>query len=133
MKQTIGSLTFLVEDYDEAIDYFTNKLQFDLIEDTRLSETKRWVVVSPKGTGGTSLLLAKASTEEQEKAIGNQTGGRVAFFLYTDDFNRDYEKMKSAGVNFLELPREESFGWVVIFQDLYGHKWDFIQLFKQVE
>ena len=130
MKQQIGSVTFLVKDYDEAIEYFVNKLQFDLIEDSQLNETKRWVVVSPKGSIGTSLLLAKATTEEQERSVGNQTGGRVAFFLHTDNFNRDYERMMSKGVNFLESPREEKFGRVVIFQDLYGNKWDFIQFFQ---
>ncbi|MFA7227853.1 MAG: VOC family protein [Melioribacteraceae bacterium] len=127
MKQAIGSVTFLVKDYNEAIDYFTNKLQFELIEDSPLSETKRWVLVSPKGGGGTSLLLAKASTAEQEKSVGSQTGGRVAFFLHTDNFDRDYEKMRESGVNFLENPREEKYGKVVIFQDLYGNRWDFIQ------
>ncbi|MHB9039575.1 MAG: VOC family protein [Melioribacteraceae bacterium] len=130
MKQQIGSVTFLVKDYDEAIEYFVNKLQFDLIEDSQLNETKRWVVVSPKGSSGTSLLLAKAATEEQERSVGNQTGGRVAFFLHTDNFNRDYERMMNIGVNFLENPREEKFGRVVIFQDLYGNKWDFIQFFQ---
>ena len=130
MKQQIGSVTFLVKDYDEAIEYFINKLQFDLIEDSQLNETKRWVVVSPKGSIGTSLLLAKATTEEQERSVGNQTGGRVAFFLHTDNFNRDYERMMSKGVNFLESPREEKFGRVVIFQDLYGNKWDFIQFLQ---
>jgi catechol 2,3-dioxygenase-like lactoylglutathione lyase family enzyme len=130
MKQTIGSVTFLVKDYDEAIEYFTKKLQFDLNEDTQLSESKRWVLVSPKGSSGTSLLLAKASNEEQKKSIGNQTGGRVAFFLYTDDFERDYLFMKTAGVNFLEEPRKELYGMVAIFQDLYGNKWDFIQHYK---
>ena len=127
MKQQIGSVTFLVKDYDEAIEFFVNKLQFDLIEDSQLNETKRWVVVSPKGSSGTSLLLAKAATEEQERSVGNQTGGRVAFFLHTDNFNRDYERMMGKGVNFLESPREEKFGKVVIFQDLYGNKWDFIE------
>ena len=130
MKQQIGSVTFLVKDYDEAIEFFVNKLQFDLIEDSQLNETKRWVVVSPKGSSGTSLLLAKATTEEQERSVGNQTGGRVAFFLHTDNFNRDYERMMGKGVNFLESPREEKFGKVVIFQDLYGNKWDFIEFFQ---
>ena len=130
MKQQIGSVTFLVKDYDDAIEFFVNKLQFDLIEDSQLNETKRWVVVSPKGCSGTSLLLAKAATEEQERSVGNQTGGRVAFFLHTDNFNRDYERMMNIGVNFLENPREEKFGRVVIFQDLYGNKWDFIQFFQ---
>ena len=130
MKQQIGSVTFLVKDYDEAIEFFVNKLQFDLIEDSQLNETKRWVVVSPKGSSGTSLLLAKAATEEQERSVGNQTGGRVAFFLHTDNFNRDYDRMMDKGVNFLESPREEKFGKVVIFQDLYGNKWDFIEFFQ---
>ena len=130
MKQSIGSVTFLVKDYNKAIEYFTNKLQFDLIEDFQLSESKRWVLVSPKGSEGACLLLAKASNEEQEKLVGNQTGGRVAFFLYTDDFERDYLKMKNLNVNFLEKPREESYGKVVVFHDLYGNKWDFIERHK---
>jgi catechol 2,3-dioxygenase-like lactoylglutathione lyase family enzyme len=129
MHQSIGSVTFLVKDYDEAIDYFTNKLKFDLIEDKQLSEAKRWVVAAPKGGSGSSLLLAKASTEEQLRSVGNQTGGRVAFFLNTDNFKRDYRRMKESGINFLESPREEAYGIVAIFQDLYGNKWDFIQYY----
>lgn len=129
MKQSISLVTFLVKDYEEAIDYLTGKLQFDLIEDKQLSETKRWVVAAPKGGSGSSLLLAKASTEEQMRSVGNQTGGRVAFFLHTDNFKRDYQRMKESGINFLESPREEVYGMVAIFQDLYGNKWDFIQYY----
>ena len=128
MKQSIGTVTFLVKDYDEAIEYFTEKLQFNLIENTKLSESKRWVLVAPRGGAESKLLLAKASDEEQQKQVGNQTGGRVAFFLHTDDFERDYKIMKSRGVEFIEEPRIESYGKVVLFKDLYGNKWDFLQL-----
>lgn len=126
MKQTIGYVTYLVNDYDEAIEYFTKKLRFELNEDTIINETKRWVRVAPPGAE-TGLLLAKASTEEQKRNVGNQTGGRVAFFLYTDNFDRDYEKMKLSGIEFTEEPRSEVYGKVIVFKDLYGNKWDFIQ------
>ena len=128
MKQSLGHITFLVKDYDEAIEYFTQKLGFNLTEDTKRSESKRWVLVSPKGGTESNLLLAKANTETQIKQVGNQAGGRVAFFLHTDNFEDDYNFMKSRGVEFIEEPRIESYGKVVVFKDLYGNKWDFIQL-----
>lgn len=127
MKQYIAMMTYLVNDYDEAIKYFTEKLKFVLVEDTDRGNGKRWVRVTPQGSDGFCLLLAKATTEEQIKAVGNQTGGRVAFFIYTDDFWRDYTFMKENGIDFTEEPREEEFGTVVVFKDLYGNKWDFIE------
>lgn len=126
MEQQLGQVVVLVSDYDEAIAYFTSKLNFELIEDSPLGN-KRWVVVRPKGTQSASLLLARAKNTEQESRVGNQTGGRVAFFLYTDDFWRDYAMMKSSGVDFIDEPRDEDYGTVIVFRDLYGNKWDFIQ------
>jgi catechol 2,3-dioxygenase-like lactoylglutathione lyase family enzyme len=128
MKQTIGAISLLVRDYDEAISFYIGKLGFILIEDSDLGGGKRWVMVAPPGSGGTRLLLAKAVTTEQESRIGNQTGGRVFLFLHTDDFQRDYEAMKANGVQFLEEPRHESYGTVVVFEDLYGNKWDLLEL-----
>jgi catechol 2,3-dioxygenase-like lactoylglutathione lyase family enzyme len=128
LPQMIGHVTFLVRDYDEAIAYFTGALGFDLVEDTAQSEVKRWVLVRPPGSGGTCLLLAKASTPEQKARVGDQTGGRVAFFLHTDDFWRDYRAMQARGVRFEEEPREEAYGIVAVFQDLYGNRWDLLQL-----
>lgn len=119
-------VTIVVDDYDTAIAHYRDDLGFRLIEDTIMSATKRWVVVSP-GEGGASVLLAKAATPEQAAAVGNQTGGRVAFFLYTDDFDRDHARMSAAGVNFLESPRHEDYGKVAVFADKYGNKWDFIE------
>ena len=128
MRQSIGAITLLVREYDEAIDYFTGPLGFDLIEDARLSPDKRWVRVMPKGGVGTALLLARAATADQEAQIGNQAGGRVLLFLKTDDFWRDYEAMRARGVAFQELPRDEPYGTVAVFQDLYGNRWDLLQL-----
>lgn len=128
MKQSLNSVTYLVREYDEAIEFLTTKLQFDLIADTALNEEKRWVLVRPRGENGTSLLLAKAATPEQEKFIGNQTGGRVFLFLHTDDFERDYKSMLSRGVEFLEEPRHEDYGTVAVFKDLYGNKWDLLEM-----
>jgi catechol 2,3-dioxygenase-like lactoylglutathione lyase family enzyme len=122
----IPYITLLVRDYDEAIRFFTQALRFDLLEDTVMSPDKRWVVVAPS-SGGCGLLLAKATTPEQQARVGDQTGGRVFMFLHTDDFRRDYSHMKAHGVTFTEAPREEEYGTVVVFQDLYGNKWDFIQ------
>ncbi|MBN8582898.1 MAG: VOC family protein [Anaerolineae bacterium] len=122
----ITHLTYLVRDYDEAIQYFLNTLQFELVEDTRLDETKRWVLVRPRG-GTTSLLLAQAASPEQAAAIGNQSGGRVFLFLHSDDFWRDYNLMRSLKVEFMEDPREEVYGTVAVFKDLYGNKWDLLQ------
>jgi len=127
MKHHLAHITFLVKEYDEAISYFVDKLQFELLEDTDMGNGKRWVVVSPKGSNGCSLLLAKATTPEQVERIGSQTGGRVAFFLHTDNFGRDYNHMKLHGVEFTEEPRYEVYGTVVVFKDLYGNKWDFIE------
>lgn len=127
MNQRIVQLTLVVRDYDEAIRFYTNTLGFDLIEDTPLSDTKRWVVVKPKGEGGCALLLAKASGEGQEKAIGAQTGGRVFLFLHTDDFWRDYKAFVARNVKFVRQPVEEAYGTVGVFEDLYGNLWDMIQ------
>ena len=128
MSQCINALTLLVNDYDEAIDFYTAKLNFQLIEDTRLSDEKRWVLIAPRGAKETRLLLAKAANAEQSKHVGNQTGGRVFLFLQTLDFWNDYQSMKEKGVVFCETPREESYATVVVFQDLYGNKWDLLQL-----
>lgn len=127
MSQNIAHVAILVEDYDQAIEYYTKKLNFDLIEDTDLGNEKRWVLVAPEGASGTSLLLARAVNSQQEFFIGNQSGNRVFLFLQTTDFWNDYEKMKSKGVNFIEDPREEPYGLVVVFKDIYGNKWDFLQ------
>lgn len=126
MKQFLAHLTYLVRDYDEAIHFFTKAMQFELLEDTPLDEKKRWVLVRPRG-GQTALLLAKADSPEQAAAFGNQTGGRVFLFLHTDDFWRDYRYMKSQGVQFMEDPRQEVYGTVAVFSDLYGNKWDLLQ------
>ena len=126
MKQQLGQISLLVRDYDEAINYYTQVLGFELLEDTQLSETKRWVRVSPPGSS-CHLLLAKAANEAQEKQIGMQAGGRVMFFLYTDDFYRDYENYISKGVEFIREPAKEEFGIVSVFKDLYGNLWDLIQ------
>jgi catechol 2,3-dioxygenase-like lactoylglutathione lyase family enzyme len=126
--QRIGALTYIVRDYDEAIEFFTQRLQFDLLEDTRLDEGKRWVLVAPHGQDGTALLIAKAATPKQESAIGNQTGGRVFLFLHTDDFWHDYNEMRSHGVRFTEAPRTETYGTVAVFIDLYNNKWDLLEL-----
>ncbi|OSQ45656.1 VOC family protein [Thalassospira alkalitolerans] len=124
----IGLVTLVVTDYDDAIDFYVNKVGFDLIEDSDMGDGKRWVVISPKGAVETRLLLAKASGEPQTSAIGNQTGGRVGFFLNTDDLARDHRRMKTAGVVFLEEPRYEPYGIVAVFADLYGNKWDLLEL-----
>jgi catechol 2,3-dioxygenase-like lactoylglutathione lyase family enzyme len=128
MKQVLGYVTFVVREYDEAIAFFTQALGFALIEDTDLGQGKRWVLVAPKGSQGTSLLLARAVNPEQVRHVGNQTGGRVFLFLHTDDFWRDYGVMKERGVKFQETPREEAYGTVAVFEDLYGNKWDLLQL-----
>jgi catechol 2,3-dioxygenase-like lactoylglutathione lyase family enzyme len=122
----IGHIALVVAEYDEAIAYFTRVLDFDLIEDTDLGGGKRWVLVAPKG-GGVQLLLARAASPDQASRIGNQTGGRVFLFLHTDDVRRDYEAMKARGVNFCEPLRQESYGTVAVFEDLYRNRWDLIQ------
>ncbi|UDN21950.1 VOC family protein [Aeromonas veronii] len=130
-RQSIGALTLLVADYDEAIAFFTERLGFALLEDTRLDEPgkpgKRWVRVAPAGSSGSSLLLARAATPEQLAAIGKQGGGRVFLFLETDDFWRDYRRMQQYGVHFCEQPRQESYGTVVVFEDISGNRWDLLQ------
>jgi catechol 2,3-dioxygenase-like lactoylglutathione lyase family enzyme len=123
----IGLVTLVVRDYDEAIDFYVRIAGFRLVEDTRLDDRKRWVVVSPPGAGETGLLLARAATAGQRDRIGDQTGGRVALFLRTADFWRDYQRMRAAGVSFLEPPRHEPYGTVAVFEDLYGNRWDLIQ------
>lgn len=124
---SLGMLTLLVDDYDRGIEYFTRTLGFSLVEDTALTPDKRWVVIAPDANEGARLLLAKASSSSQSAAVGFQTGGRVGFFLYTDNFESDYSSMRSRGVDFIESPREESFGKVVVFKDIFGNKWDFIE------
>lgn len=129
MIQSIVHIALVVKDYDEAIEFYTQKLNFTLIEDTYQPEqNKRWVVVAPPGSVGTTLLLAKASSSEQELSIGNQTGGRVFLFLNTDDFWRDYNDMLSKGIQFVREPKEQSYGMVAVFKDLYGNLWDLLQL-----
>jgi uncharacterized glyoxalase superfamily protein PhnB len=117
----------VVNDYDEAIGFYVRKLSFILLEDTRLSDTKRWVVIAPPGSTGCTLLLAKADNDAQKAAVGNQTGGRVLLILHTEDFDRDYNQMQEAGIEFMESPRHEAYGKVVVFADLYGNKWDLIE------
>lgn len=128
MKQSLGLISLVVRDYDEAIDFFVGTLGFRLVEDTPVPEqSKRWVVVAPPGEGQCHLLLARAMNSEQHSRIGNQTGGRVFLFLYTDDFWRDYERYRSAGIAFVRDPKEEPYGTVAVFRDLYGNQWDLIQ------
>ena len=127
MAYSITALTLVVRDYDEAIKFYTEALRFDLLEDTDMGGGKRWVKVAPKNSKGAELLLARAANMEQEAAIGNQTGGRVFLFLHTDNFQEDYEHMKVYGVEFTEEPRDEVYGKVVVFKDLYGNKWDLVQ------
>ncbi len=129
MKQNIIHITLVVKDYDEAIDFYVNKLRFELIEDMYQPEQdKRWVVVAPPNSHGATLLLAKASKSEQVDFVGNQAGGRVFLFLNTDDFWRDYEYMNSVGVKFIREPSKQDYGTVAVFEDLYGNRWDLLQL-----
>ena len=123
--QTLGKIALVVADYDEALDYFVGTLGFDQLEDTDMGGGKRWVVVAPSG-GGCALLLAKAKNDEQRAAIGKQTGGRVFLFLETQDFDRDYQRYDELGVDFIEEPRRETYGKVVVFRDLYGNLWDLV-------
>ena len=128
-KQSIVHVALVVDDYDEAIEFYTQKLHFTLVEDTYQPEQdKRWVVVAPPGSTGTSLLLAKASKPEQEAFVGRQTGGRVFLFLDTDDFWRDYEDMQSKGIRFVREPKVAPYGTVAVFEDLYGNLWDLLEL-----
>jgi catechol 2,3-dioxygenase-like lactoylglutathione lyase family enzyme len=125
--QTILNVALVVDNYDDAIDFYVRKLSFELVEDTDLGDGKRWVQVSPPNSNGTSLLLAQASSAQQSISVGNQTGGRVFLILQTDDFWRDYHDMISKGVSFSESPRVETYGTVAVFEDLYGNKWDLLQ------
>ena len=128
MKQTIVHVALVVRDYDEAIQFYTEKLNFTLVEDTyQPQQDKRWVLVAPPGSNGVTLLLARASTPEQEPFIGNQSGGRVFLFLSTDDFWRDYNRMVSLGITFVREPKVESYGTVAVFRDLYGNLWDLLE------
>ena len=127
MKQKIAHIALLVADYDEAISFYVDKLHFDLVEDTILSETKRWVLVAPKGSQDFSLLLAKADGAIQKQSIGNQSGGRVFLFLNTDNFDRDYQNLKDNNIEIVREPKTEDYGKVLVFKDLYGNLWDLIQ------
>ena len=127
MKQRLAHISIVVDDYDEAIYFYTQKLHFDLIEDTPLSDTKRWVIVAPKGSSGCGLLLAKAASEEQKRRVGNQTGGRVFLFLHTDDFKSDYRNLIEQNITIIREPSVEKYGTVAVFKDLYGNLWDLIQ------
>lgn len=127
MKQHIVHIALVVDDYDEAIQFYTKKLNFTLKEDTVLSETKRWVIVTPPGSDGCSLLLAKAANDEQKARVGNQTGGRVFLFLHTDNLERDYKSMNEQGISFVRKPATEQWGTVAVFRDLYGNLWDLIE------
>jgi catechol 2,3-dioxygenase-like lactoylglutathione lyase family enzyme len=128
MRQSIVHIALVVKEYDEALDFYINKLHFDLIEDTYQPEQdKRWVVVAPPNSQGCTLLLARASKSEQEPFIGNQTGGRVFLFLNTDDFWRDYNEMHQNGIHFVREPKQADYGWVAVFEDLYGNLWDLLQ------
>jgi predicted enzyme related to lactoylglutathione lyase len=130
MKQELVQVALVVNDYDEAIAFYTKKLRFTLIEDTVLSSTKRWVVVAPPGSKGCRLLLAKAATDEQRPRIGDQTGGRVFLFLHTDDIDRDHKNMVEQGISFIREPATEPYGTVAVFKDIYGNLWDLIEPVK---
>ena len=127
MKQRIAHIALVVKDYEEAIQFYTEKLGFTLIADTPLEEEKRWVLVAPPGATESSLLLAKAANEQQALSIGNQAGGRVFLFLFTDDFWRDYKAMVAKNIHFVRPPKEEAYGTVAVFEDLYGNQWDLLE------
>ena len=127
MKQRLAHIAIVVDDYDEAIRFYTEKLHFNLVEDTRLGETKRWVLVRPKGSNECCLLLAKAANEEQKSRVGNQTGGRVFLFLHTDNFERDYQNLLSKQIEIVRQPQKEVYGTVAVFKDIYGNLWDLIE------
>jgi len=127
MQQSLIHISLVVSDYDEAIKFYTQKLNFTLVEDTVLSETKRWVLIAPPGSSGCQLLLAKAANEEQQSRVGNQTGGRVFLFLQTDDLKRDHANMKAKGVKFVREPEVQPWATVAVFEDLYGNMWDLIE------
>lgn len=128
MRQHIGCVALVIRDYDEAIEFYREKLGFVIIEDTQVEDRKRWVLMAPPGSSETRLLLARAASPEQIARVGDQTGGRVSFFLHTDDFWRDYQQFRSRGVNFRRPPKDESYGTVAVFEDLYGNLWDLLQL-----
>ena len=130
MKQRLAHIALVVNDYDEAIRFYTEKLHFDLVEDTRLSDTRRWVLVKPKGTDGCCLLLAKAANEEQKSRVGNQTGGRVFLFLHTDNFESDYQNLLDNQIEIVRSPQMEVYGTVAVFKDIYGNLWDLIEPVK---
>ncbi|MDF5690656.1 VOC family protein [Aquirufa aurantiipilula] len=127
MNQRIAQISLVVDDYDEAIAFYTQKLGFELLEDTVMSPTKRWVVVTPVGEGSCQLLLAKAANEEQKSRVGNQTGGRVFLFLHTEDFDRDYQNLVQKGVQIIREASVEEYGKVAVFADLYGNLWDLVE------
>ena len=127
MKQSIAQLALVVDDYDEAIKFYTEKLHFTLVEDTPLTEHKRWVLVRPAGSNGCGLLLAKAANDEQRSRVGNQTGGRVFLFLHTDNFQRDYQNLLDEKIKIIREPASETWGTVAVFEDLYGNLWDLIE------
>lgn len=127
MQQSIAHIALVVRDYDEAIAYYTQVLGFELLQDEPLGPGKRWVLIAPHGNRGCSLLLARAANPEQQSRVGNQTGGRVFLFLHTDDFQRDHRALLARGVHFIEEPRQEAYGTVVVFEDLYGNRWDLIE------
>ena len=127
MKQSIARIALVVYDYDKAIDFYTNKLDFLLVEDTDLGDGKRWVIVAPQGSRECSLVLSKADDEKQLASVGNQTGGRVFLFLYTDDFWRDYYKMMERKIKFVRSPEKMPYGMVAVFEDLYGNLWDLLE------
>jgi catechol 2,3-dioxygenase-like lactoylglutathione lyase family enzyme len=130
MKQELAQIALVVNDYDEAIEFYTEKLHFSLIEDTVLSSSKRWVIVAPPGATGCRILLAKAATGEQRARVGDQTGGRVFLFLHTDDIHRDHRNMVEQGISFIREPSTESYGIVAVFKDIYGNLWDLIEPVK---
>ncbi len=127
MKQYLAQIAIVVKDYDEAIEFYTRKLNFELLEDTVMSDTKRWVVIAPQGSSGCKILLAKAANETQLSRVGNQTGGRVFLFLHTDDIDRDHELLQKHKIRIVRAPSIENFGKVLVFEDLYGNLWDLIQ------
>lgn len=127
MNQKLAHIALIVRDYDEAINFYVDKLNFNLIEDTKLNEDKRWVLIAPKGSNNCNLLLAKAANDEQKSRIGNQTGGRVFLFLNTDDFKRDYSNLLNNNINIIREPKVEPYGKVCVFEDLYGNLWDLIE------
>ena len=127
MYDRIAHIALVVKDYDDAINFYIQKLDFVLLEDTKIDETKRWVIIAPKGAKECCLLLAKAANEKQLASVGNQTGDRVGFFLFTDDFNGDYDKLVNRGVKFVRPPKKEPYGIVAVFQDLYGNLWDLLE------